>query len=112
MPNDAGHGEMRVDNGYRFRPGELVCGRFYIIRFIARGGMGELYQAEDLELHEVVALKTIRPEIARTTVSTSVSGGKSSLRARSRIRTYAGYSIFSSTSRPPKTERYQRRSCL
>jgi eukaryotic-like serine/threonine-protein kinase len=64
MPNDAGHGEMRVDNGYRFRPGELVCGRFHIIRFISRGGMGELYQAEDLELHEVVALKTIRPEIA------------------------------------------------
>jgi len=50
--------------GSTFRPGDLVSGRFRIVRFIARGGMGELYEAEDLELEEKVALKTIRPEIA------------------------------------------------
>ncbi|NTV80297.1 MAG: serine/threonine protein kinase, partial [Candidatus Aminicenantes bacterium] len=33
-------------------------------RFIARGGMGEVYEAEDLELRESVALKTVRAEIA------------------------------------------------
>jgi tetratricopeptide (TPR) repeat protein/TolB-like protein len=44
--------------------GDLLAGRFRIIRFIARGGMGELYEAEDLELHEHVALKAMRPEIA------------------------------------------------
>src|SRR5207245_7780472 len=32
--------------------------------FIARGGMGDVYEAEDLELHEHVALKTVRSEIA------------------------------------------------
>src|SRR5262245_41759526 len=47
-----------------FRTGDLVSGRFRILRFIARGGMGELYQAEDLELNEQVALKTMRSEIA------------------------------------------------
>src|SRR5688572_7460545 len=47
-----------------FGPGDLICDRFRVVRFIARGGMGELYEAEDLELGERVALKTIRPEIA------------------------------------------------
>jgi serine/threonine protein kinase len=41
-----------------------MAGRFKIVKFIARGGMGDVYEAEDLELHERVALKTIRPEIA------------------------------------------------
>ncbi len=39
--------------------GETVNGRFRIDRFIARGGMGEVYQAWDLLLNETVALKTI-----------------------------------------------------
>src|SRR5262245_41941679 len=47
-----------------FAEGQIVADRFRIVRFIASGGMGELYEAEDLELHEHVALKTIRPEIA------------------------------------------------
>jgi tetratricopeptide (TPR) repeat protein/TolB-like protein/tRNA A-37 threonylcarbamoyl transferase component Bud32 len=47
-----------------FRSGDLLCDRFRVVRFIARGGMGELYEAEDLTLGERVALKTIRPEIA------------------------------------------------
>ena len=47
-----------------FRAGDLLCERFRVVRFIARGGMGELYEAEDLTLGERVALKTIRSEIA------------------------------------------------
>ncbi len=47
-----------------FRAGDLLCERFRVVRFIARGGMGELYEAEDVALGERVALKTIRPEIA------------------------------------------------
>src|SRR5262245_45354935 len=42
-----------------FRTGEVVAYRFRIVRYLAKGGMGELYEAEDLELHERVALKTI-----------------------------------------------------
>jgi serine/threonine protein kinase len=48
----------------RLGDGRLLAGRFRIIRFLARGGMGEVYEAEDLELGEHVALKTIRPDIA------------------------------------------------
>ncbi|HEY6507335.1 MAG TPA: serine/threonine-protein kinase, partial [Vicinamibacterales bacterium] len=47
-----------------FHDGELVSERFRVVRFIARGGMGEVYEAHDLELGDQVALKTIRPEIA------------------------------------------------
>jgi len=46
-----------------FLPGELVAERFRITCFIARGGMGEVYEAEDIELHERVALKAIRSEL-------------------------------------------------
>ncbi len=44
--------------------GLVLAERFKIARFIARGGMGEVYEALDLELGEPVALKTIRPDIA------------------------------------------------
>src|SRR5438128_3268693 len=43
-------------------PGTLLSGRFKVLSFIAEGGMGEVYEAEDLELHEHVAIKTLRPE--------------------------------------------------
>jgi serine/threonine protein kinase len=47
-----------------FVAGQKLAERYLITRFIARGGMGEVYRADDLELHRVVALKTLRPEIA------------------------------------------------
>lgn len=42
-----------------FRPGMLVGKRYLIRQFIARGGMGEVYEAFDRELQERVALKTV-----------------------------------------------------
>ncbi len=50
-----------------FQPNQLLAGRFKIIRFVARGGMGEVYEAEDEELHERVAVKTARFENQQTT---------------------------------------------
>jgi Tol biopolymer transport system component len=52
------------DEGPRFAPETILARRFRVIRFIARGGMGEVYEAEDLELAERVALKAIRRHIA------------------------------------------------
>jgi serine/threonine protein kinase len=46
----------------RFLPGEIILDRFRIVRPIGRGGMGEVYQAEDLQLG-TIALKTIRHAI-------------------------------------------------
>jgi eukaryotic-like serine/threonine-protein kinase len=49
----------------RLKPGQAVIDRFVIVRFIAKGGMGEVYEAEDRSLQGVhVALKTILPQIA------------------------------------------------
>lgn len=47
----------------RFAPGEVLADRFRIVRFIAAGGMGEVYEAEDLTLKDNLAIKTIRPEV-------------------------------------------------
>lgn len=49
---------------WRFEMGEDVAGRYRVVRRIARGGMGEVYEVEDHELGGRVALKTIRPEMA------------------------------------------------
>jgi eukaryotic-like serine/threonine-protein kinase len=45
-------------------PHQHINERFRIIRFIATGGMGEVYEAEDLEVQDKIAIKIIRPEIA------------------------------------------------
>ena len=57
-------GSAAAEHPPRFSSGQILTGRFRVVRFIARGGMGEVYEAEDLHLGEHVALKTIRPEIA------------------------------------------------
>src|SRR5277367_5223405 len=46
-----------------FLIGEIVLGRFEIVRHLGTGGMGEVYEAMDLELGRI-ALKTIRPDVA------------------------------------------------
>src|SRR5207302_6329788 len=50
-------------------PGAILAGRFKVIRFIAEGGMGEVYEAEDLELHEHLAIKILRREVLQQTDS-------------------------------------------
>ncbi len=55
----------------RFEPGQTMASRFTVIRFIARGGMGEVYEVEDRFLQGVhVALKVILPHIAEDAGST------------------------------------------
>ena len=48
-----------------FAAGDLVAGRFRIVGFLGAGGMGEVYEAEDLLLPgEHVALKTLPADIS------------------------------------------------
>ena len=59
-------GPVKVVSRHTFAVDDVVAGRYRVVRFIARGGMGEVYEVEDLELGERVALKTICPELAAT----------------------------------------------
>jgi serine/threonine protein kinase len=45
-------------------PGQTLAGRYRIVRPIGAGGMGEVYEAEDLEFGARVAVKTMRVEDA------------------------------------------------
>ena len=57
----------------RFQTGALFAGRFRIVALQGRGGMGEVYRAQDIELGQPVALKFL-------------TGVRSSQHARARLR--------------------------
>jgi serine/threonine protein kinase/tetratricopeptide (TPR) repeat protein len=48
----------------RLGVGEVLSGRFRVIQFLGRGGMAEVYCAEDLELKESVAIKVLDGALA------------------------------------------------
>jgi Protein kinase domain len=51
--------------GGRFVPGQIVADRYRIVALAGRGGMGEVYRAEDLRLSQIVAIKFLPEAISR-----------------------------------------------
>jgi serine/threonine-protein kinase len=40
-----------------FKPGQMLAGRYRVIGLLGRGGMGDVYRADDIELSQAVSLK-------------------------------------------------------
>src|SRR5579864_2279441 len=51
--------------GGRFVPGQIVAERYRIVALAGRGGMGEVYRAEDLRLSQVVAIKLLPQSLSQ-----------------------------------------------
>jgi len=54
---------IEIPKSERFAPGSMIAGRFKIVRFMGRGGMGEVFEAEDVKMfRRRVALKFLPEE--------------------------------------------------
>ncbi len=49
-----------------FAPGQVLAGRYRIIGLLGRGGMGEVYRADDLQLDVPVSIKVLPRTLAQT----------------------------------------------
>jgi serine/threonine-protein kinase len=51
--------------GGRFTPGQILAERYRVVALAGRGGMGEVYRAEDLRLSQVVAIKFLPQSLSQ-----------------------------------------------
>src|SRR5580693_1595558 len=52
-------------SGGRFAPGQMIAERYRVVSLAGRGGMGEVYRAEDLKLGQLVAIKFLPESLSQ-----------------------------------------------
>ncbi len=57
--------------GGRFASGQIIADRYRVVALAGRGGMGEVYRAEDLKLGQVVALKFLPEALSQDAAALS-----------------------------------------
>src|SRR5215469_14614369 len=57
--------------GGRFTPGQILAERYRVVALAGRGGMGEVYRAEDLRLGQIVAMKFLPEKLAQDAAALS-----------------------------------------
>jgi len=57
--------------GGRFTPGQIIAERYRVVAMAGRGGMGEVYRAEDLRLGQVVAIKFLPASLSQDAATLS-----------------------------------------
>lgn len=57
--------------GGRFTPGQILAERYRIVALAGRGGMGEVFRAEDLTLGQIVAMKFLPEKLSQDAAALS-----------------------------------------